>query len=288
VRPRDGDGGAPAGPERGTLFTAEACYCVAEALTRTPPGSGEIVGPAWKTGTSWGKRDAWTVAYTPRFTVGVWLGNFSGEAAPTLLGAAAARPPALEVLSWLDPNPIWPSRPAGIGGGDVCGETGLRASPFCPSVVPGRVLAADRRTCSVHRRFPVDATTGHLLCRSCLEGKAFAWQAYALWPPDIEAYLQARGKAPLPEHCPACTAVGARAGPRFLAPEAGSRYRLAARSLPVRVFSPDKDLSFFLDGTLLPFKALDFTIPMSAGEHALACVDSRGRSTRVNFTCVAE
>ena len=97
-------------------------------------------GYAWKTGTSWGRRDAWTVAYTPRFTVGVWLGNFSGAPSQALVGEHAAMPCAVEVLSWVDPDPVWPGAPARIANGLVCAETGLPAGRYCPHKVAGRVM----------------------------------------------------------------------------------------------------------------------------------------------------
>ncbi len=263
----------------------EACYLVSQALTRSKDGLGGI---AWKTGTSWGKRDAWTVAYTPRLTVCVWMGNFSGEGAPALVGAEAAMPAALQIVNWLDPRPLWPDRPQGIERGAVCAETGLPAGAFCPHVVQGRVLKGSRRTCTVHRRFPVDEETGHLVCRSCLTGKTIVWKSYAVWPPDVEAYLQAHGKEPLPDHCPSCATVRDRGGPKILSPASGKRYLLAERRLPVRVFTRDKDLYFFLDGVLIDQRDPEFLLPVSAGWHSLGCVDARGVSAHVTFQCVAD
>ena len=52
---------------------------------------------AWKTGTSYGNHDAWTFAYSPEYTVGVWLGNHNKVASPNLIGINAAAPAAQTV-----------------------------------------------------------------------------------------------------------------------------------------------------------------------------------------------
>ena len=52
-----------------------------------PASAGErsrSVRIAWKTGTSYGRRDGWSIGYNPRYTIGVWVGNFSGEGVPEL------------------------------------------------------------------------------------------------------------------------------------------------------------------------------------------------------------
>jgi hypothetical protein len=197
-------------------------------------------------------------------------------------------PCALEILSWIDPQPVWPPAPEEIAAGMVCSDTGVASGRFCPHAVPGRVLAGDRRTCTVHRRLPVDAETGHLLCRACLPATEFAWKTFAVWPTDVEAFLQMAGKQSLPDHSPACTAVKTRAPPRFLAPIPGRRYLVASQRVPVRVFSPDQELSFFLDGRLVAERGREFMLPVAPGPHSLACIDAGGATARVDFECVPE
>ena len=69
------------------LLTPEASFIITEILRHTPvPGYAARAGVfrdvpdvAWKTGTSSRRRDAWTLGYNPRYTVGVWVGNFSSD-----------------------------------------------------------------------------------------------------------------------------------------------------------------------------------------------------------------
>ena len=53
---------------------------------------------AWKTGTSYGFRDAWAVGVTPRYAVGVWVGNATGEGKPGLVGAQTAGPVLFDIF----------------------------------------------------------------------------------------------------------------------------------------------------------------------------------------------
>ncbi|HEX2953703.1 MAG TPA: penicillin-binding protein 1C, partial [Bacillota bacterium] len=89
-----------------TLCDPGTAYIITDILTglRRPdlPTCWEFTNlpqVAWKTGTSYGHRDAWSVGYNPRYTVGVWLGNFSGEGARNLVGAEVAGPILFELMN---------------------------------------------------------------------------------------------------------------------------------------------------------------------------------------------
>ncbi|MCK0153817.1 penicillin-binding protein 1C [Alcanivorax sp. S6407] len=86
---------------------------------------------AWKTGTSYGLRDAWAVGSNGRYTVGVWAGNGNGEPAPSLGGAATAAPLMLDVFSLLGPAP-WPEPPLSeLKSVQVCADDGYLAGGQC-------------------------------------------------------------------------------------------------------------------------------------------------------------
>jgi penicillin-binding protein 1C len=94
----------------GRVLSPRAAYDVACALEGTAFGADEREGGlnlprmALKTGTSHGFRDAWAIAYTPRYTVGVWFGNFNSRSSPALIGQSAAAPAALELMRRLEPG----------------------------------------------------------------------------------------------------------------------------------------------------------------------------------------
>lgn len=87
---------------------------------------------AFKTGTSYGFRDAWTAAYTPRYTVIVWVGDPSGSPHPELVGLSAAAPAIVEILRNL-PAGGWYEKPDGVEQRAVCTLSGAPPSPPCPS-----------------------------------------------------------------------------------------------------------------------------------------------------------
>jgi membrane carboxypeptidase/penicillin-binding protein PbpC len=72
---------------------------------------------AFKTGTSYGQRDAWAFAYNRDYTIGVWLGNFSGSPSKALVGIEASVPVAFKIFDWLYSNQTatWYDRPNSIG-----------------------------------------------------------------------------------------------------------------------------------------------------------------------------
>jgi penicillin-binding protein 1C len=118
---------------------------------------------AWKTGTSYGHKDAWTICYNPEYTVGIWLGNFSGKRSKALVGVDAAAPVALRIFDWLyvkKPGP-WYKAPESIGERYVCELTGEPISEGCEHSVKdlyikGHSLA---KKCSLHDAVNVDFKT---------------------------------------------------------------------------------------------------------------------------------
>ena len=90
---------------------------------------------AWKTGTSYGGRDAWALGLTPRYVVGVWAGNASGEGRPGLTGVGNAGPVLFDIFSLL-PSSEWFAKPHDeLATVPICRQSGHRASPSAnPSI----------------------------------------------------------------------------------------------------------------------------------------------------------
>jgi penicillin-binding protein 1C len=88
---------------------------------------------AWKTGTSWGMRDAWAVGNTTHYTVGVWTGNASGEGRPGLTGATAAAPLLFDLFNHLEPGTWFAPPAAHLRQVEVCRNDGYLANGDCPS-----------------------------------------------------------------------------------------------------------------------------------------------------------
>jgi penicillin-binding protein 1C len=94
---------------------------------------------AWKTGTSFGHRDGWAVGVTPRFALGVWVGNADGEGRPGLTGISTAAPILFELLDLLD-HRDWFERPDDdLVEIEVCAKSGYRVGPYCAGTRKVRV-----------------------------------------------------------------------------------------------------------------------------------------------------
>jgi len=141
--------GAPAGAER-PVYSAGAAYVVSSILSDRESRSatfglesplGTRVWTAVKTGTSKEMRDTWCVGYSRRYTVGVWVGNFSGEPMRDVSGVTAAAPVWAELMAWLhreEPSPA--PTPVGVRAVSVAFASAVepaRREWFLPGTEPG-------------------------------------------------------------------------------------------------------------------------------------------------------
>ena len=113
---------APGDVARTRLLSAEASWYVANILTGTPPPANAAHnGIAFKTGTSYGYRDAWSVGFDGARVIGVWIGRPDGSSVPGLTGRGAAAPLLFEAFARIgsDRTPLpgrrgapcsWPTR----------------------------------------------------------------------------------------------------------------------------------------------------------------------------------
>jgi len=288
------------------LISAGAAYLVSDILAglQRPdlPSSWEFTADrpkiAWKTGTSYGRKDAWTIGYNPVYTVGVWTGNFSGEGSPYLVGAEAAAPFMFEVFDELmrEAEPIWFERPSTIGVREVCAVSGLPPNDDCPLTRPDLYIenVSPVVRCDVHRRLLVDRHTGYLLCRACAWGATVDTVTIEQWPARLTGWLLGQNAVTaLPEHNPACRGVIADERPVIASPEADAIYRMrpqAPREYQNILFEASvshdcRKVHWFLDDRLFATAETGrgvFYRP-EPGIHKLMAVDDFGRSTTVRF-----
>lgn len=120
-------------------LSASSCYLALEALTKANRPEDEAVWQffasakkiAWKTGTSFGWRDAWTIGVTSNYVVAVWVGNSDGEGRPEIRSATSAAPIMFEIFNIL-PKSQWISAPsAELEQVSICKHSGFPASQFC-------------------------------------------------------------------------------------------------------------------------------------------------------------
>lgn len=247
---------------------------------------------AWKTGTSYGHRDAWTVAVEPRYTVGVWLGNPRGGAIH-VPGVEAAAPVALRLLAELTrerPAP-WFARPDEVLERPLCAGSGQLAGPDCPQARPGYCLQGrlPAWTCRVHRRLPLDRATGLVLTREQAARRPHDLAVRESWPAAWAEWL--RQAAPRPELAPPTyreELVEAPAGarPRIESPAPGRTYYRNEGALPALLplrASSEGACYWFVDGMLFRRSAGGEEVywPMASGSHRIVCAGEDGQGPAV-------
>lgn len=283
------------------LLGREACYILSEMLSevRRPdlPSSYEstlhLPKVAWKTGTSYGHRDAWSVGYTPDLTVGVWVGNFDGHGAPALVGSEVAAPILFDLFRNLQGQQRWFRRPYQVNQRKICTLSGMITTDACPKTRTDFYIVGISHSdpCQMHRRVVIDDQTGFRLCSHCRVGRSYQRQTFEIWPPEISTWLNRRGiaGATIPKHNPNCNGVVSGAGPIIRSPTKDTPYKIRAGIslefqkilLEASVSNQTQQVYWFLDGQLVssgtPTKKV-FIVP-TVGKHNLTCIDDEGRST---------
>ena len=240
---------------------------------------------AWKTGTSYGFRDAWAVGMTPAYTIGVWAGNADGHGVPGLTGAHTAGPVLFDILNLLPYSEEWFSEPdrsfvANAPQDDnchserseesiitaVCQDSGMLASPDCPKtemLIPAAGL--DSEPCPYH-------STGEFVL-----------------PPAMEWYY----KPYHPEYTGA-TRRGAGTAVQFIYPQAGAVLSIPRQLSGERegiVFRVahhrnDATLWWHLDNTYVGETRFRHELLLAPvpGKHTLTVVDGEGNTAVVRFS----
>jgi penicillin-binding protein 1C len=290
-------------PSTKRLLSRGACFILTEMLTevRRPDlpaayeASMNLPKVAWKTGTSYGHRDAWSVGYTPAYTIGVWVGNFDGHGSPSLVGSEVAAPILFALFNALTNSASnrWFTRPYQVSTREVCALSGMPVSGNCPTTKVDNYISnlSAKAPCRVHKRITIDNETGATLCSHCRIGRFYHRVVYEEWHPEVATWLTRNGFAiqPIPPHNPDCTGVVAGQGPIIRSPSGDSEYHIREGVdlgyqkllLAASVSNRTKQIFWFVNGELI-FKGAPtepvFLTPV-AGRHRLTCVDDEGRST---------
>ena len=251
---------------------AAAAYQVAESLhdvIQLEPLGKSMFGDlqrvmAYKTGTSYGFRDAWMFAYTPRWTMAVWFGREDGKAEPALTGRALIGPVMIKLarrLLTLDQRPpIWFSPPLGLTDVDTCALSGMAAGPYCLDVRKTQVIE------SVWRTMPC---TFHVL-----QGGRPA----VVWPPELE-HLGLNRSVELNRSAAAVITSPVNQAHLLLTPGRGTP------KIPLRAEGTAGQVHWFMDlvylGAQMP--GTEFFWALTPGRHTISLLDEEGRTAKAVF-----
>ncbi len=146
---------------------------------------------AWKTGTSFGNRDAWAIGTSQKYVVGVWIGNADGEGRPELTGLNTAAPVLFDVFNLL-PNSKWfPVPYDDLITATVCGKSGFLASSNCPvKQIYAPVLGGKAAPCPYHQLVHLDATRRYRVNSSCEPVADIVHEPWFVLPPLQEYFFK--------------------------------------------------------------------------------------------------
>jgi len=255
---------------------------------------------AWKTGTSYGQRDAWAVGVTPQWTIGVWVGNFNGEGNAALAGARTAGPVLFDLFNmlagdkpvqWFQPmeNDLKPIK--------LCAYSGFRATENCPLTVMSQVPNDARllKPCPWHKTQFVDDEELFQVCSLCWRPGHYHQEKRLVLSADVIQYLRNSGKTVnlvLP-HNPKCPAQHGLNSLKIIYPTQSAHlwvprdYDGTYQKVIARAAHLDKQAKvyWYLDGRYLGItrgkneKALDLRF----GKHQLLCIDDQGNRVQRTF-----
>ena len=284
------------------MLSEEASFMVLDMLRQNPrPDDAAIAQPGnlpvyWKTGTSWGFRDAWAAGIVGPYVLVVWVGNFDGSGNPAFVGVEAAAPLFFHIVDALrarDTQMAEPPHvpPKNLKRVEICLASGDLPNTWCPQrgmtwFIPGK---SPIHVSTIHRPVMIDTTTGQAACPP-YDPEKTRTEVYEFWPSDLaKVFRQAGIPRRTPPQIPDCTAAADDGqAPQVTSPLHGVTYtRRASRAGEERIaFNATVDagvreLYWFVDdgfiGAAKPGEQL-FWQPTAAGEYTLRVVDDHGRS----------
>ncbi|MBW8050014.1 MAG: penicillin-binding protein 1C [Cytophagales bacterium] len=286
--------------KKSQLISSASTYMITEILTKlTRPdlpnnyqSSYHVPKIAWKTGTSYGRRDAWSIGFNKNYTIGVWVGNFSGEGSYELTGARIATPLLFEIFNTIEYNSQadWFLPPQEIKFRLVCEESGFVPNTFCKNQIVDYFIPtiSSNKKCEHLKQVWVSAKETFSYCTSCLPEYGYKKKLYPNLPPELITWYEAENIAysKIPEHNINCTRVFKQHAPAITSPIDGKEYIVDNQTELMLTCQADNEVNkvywYINDKYYKAAHAGDkvFFIPES-GAIKISCSDDKGRNSDI-------
>ena len=285
------------------LLSPEASFLTLEMLGQisrpSQGGDGSDMRVFWKTGTSNGFRDAWSVSVFDHYVLAVWVGNFDGASNPAFVGRTCAAPLLFQIIDALracgrvHSSTHEPPPGANLKQVEFCAVSGELSTPACKHRVTGWFIpgVSPITTCDVHREVLVDAATGLRVAAD--DGtRELRREVYEFWPSDLLDLFQKAGlpRQVPPPFLPGCDVErSARRGkpPAIISPKSGVRYTIRStdgmnRGLGLRAEAEAdvRKIYWFADKAFLGSTSARENLNWrpKSGTHNVIALDDYGRS----------
>ncbi|MFL5788645.1 MAG: penicillin-binding protein 1C, partial [Flavisolibacter sp.] len=249
---------------------------------------------SWKTGTSYGRRDAWSIGYNKNYTVGIWVGNFSGTGVPELSGANVATPLLFKIFNTIDydNNGDWYSPPENCALRQVCAETGLPPGPDCTNLITDYFipLSSSTITCQHLKEIKVSADESISYCSYCAPATGYKKKIYHILEPELQDYYMQKGISfqKIPPHNPNCEKIFKGDGPVITFPVNGSDYYIDSNDpeplqLTAHAAQDVNRLYWYINDEFYKSTGIgekQFFIPKE-GPVKISCTDDKGRNRNI-------
>ncbi len=252
---------------------------------------------AWKTGTSFGFRDAWAIGVTSKYAVAVWTGNTDGEGRPGLIGVQTSAPIMFDIFREL-PSSKWFTKPQNnFSFIPVCRQSGYRANVDCPDVDTLMVSKNGYRAplCAYHKLIHLDATGAYRVDESCESPANMIHQSWFVLTPAMEWYYRQKNHdyRPLPPLKAGCDLTNTGRQMELVYPQQDAKIYVPLEidgSRGKTVFTathrkPGSKIFWHLDdefiGTTINYHQM--ALSPAPGKHLLTIVDENGESLSRQF-----
>jgi penicillin-binding protein 1C len=288
-----------------SLISPHAAFMINEMLTQASrpdlpnnfQSSYHVPKVAWKTGTSYGRRDAWSIGYNAKYTVGIWIGNASGEGVRELTGADIATPLLFTIFNTIDYNSSsrWFTPPTDLKFRLVCMESGMVPDSFCAHQIADYFipLVSNTQKCAHVKEIAIAADGKYSYCTTCQPAVGYKKVLYPNLTPELIAFYENNGIAysKIPAHNPACTRIFDTDAPVIISPVNGREYIVDSDSpaelmLSCHTDNEVKTVYWYINDTYyVTAKATEsvFFTPKN-GLVKISCSDDKGRNADVQIT----
>jgi len=251
---------------------------------------------AWKTGTSYGRRDGWSIGYNKNFTVGVWTGNFSGTGTAELSGANIATPLLFKIFNTIDydSDAEWFTQPEDCDIRQVCSETGLVPSGHCTSPVMDYFipLVSSAKTCENRQEILISPDESISYCKSCSPESGYKKKWFRLTEPEMQAWFNENNIAysTIPSHNPACEKIFKGNAPLIAYPVNGTEYLISKKEpeplqLVAKTANDVNKVFWYINNKFYKSCApaeKQFFVP-DEGVVKISCTDDKGRNRDIKI-----
>jgi penicillin-binding protein 1C len=249
---------------------------------------------AWKTGTSYGFRDAWAVGITPRYVVGVWVGNATGEGKPELVGARTAGPVLFDIFNLLPSSPWFDIPYSEFVEAEVCKRSGHLRGRFCEETDTVYIVPNGMNTpsCPYHHSVNLSVDEKFRVYADCMDSEPTVQKRWFTLPPVWEWYYKQHHPEykTLPPFKPGC-GEDSRSPMQFIYPQMNAQIFLPKQldgspgSVTFELVHSNRKATVYwhLDDEYLTATE-DFhkvSLIPSSGKHAVTVVDDEGNKRSV-------